>query len=630
MALSPGLPLLLLLLHVASSSSSMVSLVQTHQTVATPPPSPCPPNCPLTTNGGHKGCGESVKYANGSVTFECPKTLLFSVGFDSNMVLQRDATTAIYGQMIGNGGGAQIEVTVRESGGGFYTVKALVVAQQSPTYSVMCWHPQGDPPCYVANYTASWKAFLKPATAGGDYTISAKCTAGCSGDIVRDTSTIERVTMGDVYFCSGQSNMQLPNTHSYSAKSLQKQLQSGKYPNLRWFQMIGGHEYEEVGKQGAYTPIWTRQTGVPSAYPYEAADGVMRQQTWWNASYGGHYPRRCQNPSKEGNDTNTCKFLDWGPFFGFSAACTEFARNLIDTLGEDAPPIGLLQSAVGGTTIEAWSPNATTTECQNKTVGGPTAAAPDGRLYYGMVAPFVNTTVAGWLWYQGENNMHGSPGSSLSNEGYGCMMAGMVAAWRKIWSAVPNTTDPLAPFGVVTIAPSGSEGADYHLSAFRWAQTANYGVLPNDRMPNTYVAQAYDLDDPWAYLQGADSVCSDNSSLPNSCTWTNNGTSPPPPCCQCGEAMASPQCVWDPNQWNPALRTVHIFRQKSTLEDAIGSHTCSLEVNMRVTNGIPLGCSLLLPVTLYNFRSNTVKARWRRSHGTLLPRRSSWGASIRG
>jgi hypothetical protein len=42
--------------------------------------------------------------------------------------------------------------------------------------------------------------------------------------------------------------------------------------------------------------------------------------------------------------------------------------------------------------------------------------------------------------------------------------------------------------------------------------------------------------------------------------------------------------------------TVRVFRQKYTLEDAIGSHACSLEANMRVTNGILLGCPLLLPV----------------------------------
>jgi hypothetical protein len=46
--------------------------------------------------------------------------------------------------------------------------------------------------------------------------------------------------------------------------------------------------------------------------------------------------------------------------------------------------------------------------------------------------------------------------------------------------------------------------------------------------------------------------------------------------------------------------TVRVFRQKFTLDDAIGSHACSLEANMRVTNGIPLGSPLLLPVVIIN------------------------------
>jgi glucose/arabinose dehydrogenase len=48
------------------------------------------------------------------------------------------------------------------------------------------------------------------------------------------------------------------------------------------------------------------------------------------------------------------------------------------------------------------------------------------------------------------------------------------------------------------------------------------------------------------------------------------------------------------------MGAVHIFRQKFALEDAIGSHACSLEASMRVTNGIPLGCSLLLSVHTVN------------------------------
>jgi hypothetical protein len=50
----------------------------------------------------------------------------------------------------------------------------------------------------------------------------------------------------------------------------------------------------------------------------------------------------------------------------------------------------------------------------------------------------------------------------------------------------------------------------------------------------------------------------------------------------------------------PGACTVRVFRQKFTLEDAIGSHACSLEANTRVTNGIPLGCSLLVPVDTVN------------------------------
>ena len=44
--------------------------------------------------------------------------------------------------------------------------------------------------------------------------------------------------------------------------------------------------------------------------------------------------------------------------------------------------------------------------------------------------------------------------------------------------------------------------------------------------------------------------------------------------------------------------TVRVFRKKIYLEDAIGSHACSLEASMRVTNGIPLGRPLSYRFTL--------------------------------
>ena len=31
----------------------------------------------------------------------------------------------------------------------------------------------------------------------------------------------------------------------------------------------------------------------------------------------------------------------------------------------------------------------------------------------------------------------------------------------------------------------------------RWSQTANFGSLPNEAMPNSFLGQTYDLHDPW-------------------------------------------------------------------------------------------------------------------------------------
>jgi hypothetical protein len=45
---------------------------------------------------------------------------------------------------------------------------------------------------------------------------------------------------------------------------------------------------------------------------------------------------------------------------------------------------------------------------------------------------------------------------------------------------------------------------------------------------------------------------------------------------------------------------VRAFRQKFTNEDAIGSQACSIGANMRVTNVIPLGRPLFLPVYTVN------------------------------
>ena len=61
------------------------------------------------------------------------------------------------------------------------------------------------------------------------------------------------VLVGDVFLCAGQSNMALFGEVSYSAKTLQAQMQRGRYANIHYFQfedMSGGR----IGAGGSYTP----------------------------------------------------------------------------------------------------------------------------------------------------------------------------------------------------------------------------------------------------------------------------------------------------------------------------------------------------------------------------------------
>ena len=103
--------------------------------------------------------------------------------------------------------------------------------------------------------------------------------------------------------------------------------------------------------------------------------------------------------------------------------------------------------------------------------------------------PVVDMSIKGWVWYQGENDMHNYFGNSAMNTGYSCLMERLVAQWRMLWSAEAGTTPPDAPFGIVTLAPSGTEGGS-DIGTMRWAQTAGYGMAPNPALPNVFLAQA--------------------------------------------------------------------------------------------------------------------------------------------
>ena len=125
-------------------------------------------------------------------------------------------------------------------------------------------------------------------------------------------------------------------------------------------------------------------------------------------------------------------------------------------------------------------------------------------LYPRHVQPLLGLTVKGFLFWQGENNLatNAISGNSVGRYGYGCELPALIRTWRALWSnsfggVAPNTTAPDAPFGIVTLHTEAGWMGARDFGGMRWAQTANYGVAPNPALPNTFVAQAYDLPDPW-------------------------------------------------------------------------------------------------------------------------------------
>jgi hypothetical protein len=156
-----------------------------------------------------------------------------------------------------------------------------------------------------------------------------------------------------------------------------------------------------------------------------------------------------------------------------------------------------------------------------------------------------------WTTDQGENNCADTPGNSATKSGYGCEMAALVASWREIWSAESGTTDPEAPFGIVSLASGGSEGHDEAIGGLRWSQSGNYGTLPNELMKKTFLAHAYDLGDPMDNLHPP--CINQTTAAPNA------------------SAFADGTCVWPaPNKWNQAVAPLRDTVQQNKAPSFMG------------------------------------------------------------
>ena len=304
-----------------------------------------------------------------------------------------------------------------------------------------------------------WSLYLPPQSAGGPFQLTVSGT---------NTITLDDILIGDVWFASGQSNMEMPlNGFPGSAvvKNAAEEISHADRPNIRL--LLVKHE--------------------ASSYPLRDFD---TDQTWTVCSPG-----------------TAATFSAVAYFFGRDIAAKEHV------------PIGLIDATWGGTPGEAWvsldtvsaDPGlmpvfATWAQMANEQADIPAMLAAEKRedaaardagqpwpkhswhpdpasyapagLYNGMVAPAVNFPIKGVIWYQGETN------SKLARAPmYEKVFPALIADWRSHWR------EGNFPFLFVQISSFKSDATE-SWATIREAQRLTLSVA------HTGMAVSIDVGDP--------------------------------------------------------------------------------------------------------------------------------------
>ncbi len=217
----------------------------------------------------------------------------------------------------------------------------------------------------TGNPDGKWMISVKMPSAGGPYSL----IINGSNKIV-----LEDVLIGEVWVCSGQSNMEM--NYNWGIKQYTQDANEANNKSIRFF----------------HIPRLTAQ------YPQEdtKAEWVV-----------------C-NPEDMKN---------------FSLAGYFFGQKLQQILSF---PVGLIEASWGGTPAEVWtSKDAIDNDPVIKKVADSLKEIPWGPIraaacYDGMIYPITNYNIAGAIWYQGEANVDNA-------STYTELFSAMIASWRKAW-----------------------------------------------------------------------------------------------------------------------------------------------------------------------------------------------------
>lgn len=231
----------------------------------------------------------------------------------------------------------------------------------------------------ITSNGAKWSLRVKTPAAGGPYTITFQ---------QREKIVLDNIMAGEVWVCSGQSNM---DWNFYAGvNDMQPEIDLGTQPDIRFFY---------ITKNTANNP-----------------QEDTRAQ--WTVC-----------------DSNNLK--------SFSAVAYFFAKKLQQELNV---PVGLIQASWGGTPAEVWTPaekvysNPMLKTSYDKIDSSAWWPKTPGATYNAMIAPVTNFSVAGAIWYQGEGN-------TAAPSTYGGLLITMIDSWRNAWKKkFPFYLVQIAPF----------------------------------------------------------------------------------------------------------------------------------------------------------------------------------------
>lgn len=261
--------------------------------------------------------------------------------------------------------------------------------------------------------TVTWtkNSFSTKASARGEWKLLLKTTKGGNQEHTitikgNNAIVIQKVLLGEVWFSSGQSNMEWVMRRVKDAK---KELSETIYPNIRLF---------NITKKTANTP----QESFPKDSKWLPCDSINVKE--------------------------------------FSAISYYFARELHQKLNI---PIGIITANWGGTGAECWTPEKSNRDNpalknlyvrwenwdldrKKDSISFADAKAKEIKmeepqslymtnrphrrpsvLYNGMVAPLIPYTIKGVVWYQGTSNRE------WANE-YFEQMKALITGWRQHWN----------------------------------------------------------------------------------------------------------------------------------------------------------------------------------------------------